>query len=350
MVLSRRGAVAWSFKWIGVLSAFASVGMVSAAPVGSDAVIPVRQVALRDVADALPFDGVVEAKRQAVVSSLVAGRILELKVEAGQSVAKGQVLARVDARESAEAVAAAQAQVTVARTQYERTEKLVTQKFLSAAALDKARADRDAANAQLAAAQAGNSHGTITAPMSGVVAVKSAEAGDLATPGKPLLTIYEPGALRVIVQVPQRQLQAMRGSKRVRVEFPELGQTMELSSFDVLPTLDPATHTAEVRLTLPANKSLQPGLAARVQFLGGESKRLTVPMQALVRRGDVAAVYVQGQRGGQAVWILRQLRLGDRQGNGEVEVLAGLAGGETLALDPVAAGVAARRSASVAVR
>ena len=65
--------------------------------------------------------------------------------------------------------------------------------------------------------------------------------------------------------------------------------------------------------------------------------------QALVRRGDVAAVYVERERGGRKGYELRQLRLGERQGNGELEVLSGLTGGESVALDPVAAGIAQRR-------
>jgi RND family efflux transporter MFP subunit len=304
-----------------------------------------RRVEVRGVAQAMPVEGVVEAVRQATVAAQVAGRILEVKAEAGQRVAKGQALARVDARESTEAVAAAKAALVAARSNFERTEKLVTQKFLSPAALDKARADRDVAEAQVSAAQAGNSHSAIVSPMAGVVATKHAEAGDMATPGKPLLTIYEPGQLRVVAQVAQARLPELHAAKRVAVEFPEFGETLQLTSFQILPTVDPATHTVEVRIALPASKThLLPGMAARIAFEGVEAKRLTVPIQALVRRGELAAVYVV--RDGARRYELRQVRLGEKQGNGEIEVLAGLAGGETIALDPLLAGTHRRPAAA----
>lgn len=298
-----------------------------------------RRVEAQGVAQALAVEGVIEAVRQTTVAAQVAGRILELKVEAGQRVAQGQTVARIDARESAEAVAAAKAAVLAARSQYERTEKLVGQKFLSPAALDKARADRDVAEAQLQAAQAGRSHAAIGAPIAGVVAFKHAEAGEMAVPGKPLLTIYEPGQLRVVAQVPQARLPELKLARRVAVEFPEFGQTLQLSAFQILPTADPATHTVEVRIALPAGGHLLPGLAVRIAFAGAEARRLTVPPQALVRRGELSAVYVVRDRNDPARrYELRQLRLGERQANGEIEVLAGLAGGETIALDPLVAG------------
>jgi RND family efflux transporter MFP subunit len=318
--------------------------LVSALPVAAEE-STTRRVEVRGMAQAMPVEGVVEAVRQATVSTQVAGRILELKAEAGQHVAKGQALARIDARESTEAVAAAKAALVAARSNFDRTEKLVAQKFLSPAALDKARADRDVAEAQVAAAQAGNSHSAIVSPMAGVVAVKHAEAGDMATPGKPLLTIYEPGQLRVVAQVAQARLPELRAAKRVAVEFPEFGETLQLTSFQILPTVDPATHTVEVRIALPASKSyLLPGMAARIAFEGAEAKRLTVPQQALVRRGELSAVYVV--RDGARRYELRQVRLGEKQANGEIEILAGLAGGETIALDPLLAGTHRRPAAA----
>lgn len=288
-----------------------------------------------------PAESLVEAVQQATVGAQVPGRVLEVAADAGQTVKKGDVLMRIDAREAAEAVRAAEAQYANAKVNYERTKSLVTQKFMSAAALDKAKADLDAASANRAAAGASQSHATIVAPMSGIVARRHAELGDMAMPGSPLFTIYQPGSLRVTASIPQYRLQAMRAVRAARVEFPELGKWVDATSVQLLPTADATTHTSQVRVNLPAVPEATPGMFARVHFVTGRADKLTVPANAVVRRGEVAAVYVQGADGRLS---LRQLRLGDPVGSGEIEVLAGLAAGDKVATDPVKAGIALKNA------
>lgn len=341
----------WAFGLLILLAAALVHTQTGAAtsPAGNDAApssrVPVLRVEPRSVSSALPFEGVVEAVRQATVASQVVGRILELRVDVGQRVQAGQVLVRIDARELVESIAAAKAAATAAKNNYERTEKLVTQKFISAAALDKARADLQVAEAQVLAAQAGHSHAAIAAPISGIVSARHAEVGEMAAPGRALFTVYEPGALRLTAQVPQARIPELRAAKSLRVDFPELGQSIELTSFQILPVFDATTHTAEVRIALPAGGvSVLPGMAGRIRFLGSAAERLSIPVSALVHRGEMAAVYVETERQGKKEFRLRQLRLGERPANGEVEVLSGLKAGETIALDPVRAGVQSVRS------
>ncbi len=284
-----------------------------------------------------PAESLVEAVQQATVGAQVPGRVLEVAADAGQTVKKGDVLMRIDAREAAEAVRAAEAQYANAKVNYERTKSLVAQKFMSAAALDKAKADLDATAANRAAAGASQSHAIIVAPMNGIVARRHAELGDMAMPGSPLFTLYQPGSLRVTASIPQYRLQAMRAVRSARVEFPELGKWVDATSVQLLPTADATTHTSQVRVNLPAVPEATPGMFARVHFVTGRAEKLTVPAGAVVRRGEVAAVYVQGADGRLS---LRQLRLGDPVGSGEIEVLAGLAAGDKVATDPVKAGIA----------
>ncbi|WP_240327668.1 efflux RND transporter periplasmic adaptor subunit [Dechloromonas sp. HYN0024] len=298
--------------------------------------LPVVTVQPHAVDLAFPADSLVEAVQQATVGAQVAGRVLEVKADAGQAVRKGDVLMRIDAREAAEAARAAEAQYANAKVGFERTKSLVTQKFMSAAALDKARADLDSAAANRAAAGAGQSHATIVAPMTGVIARRHAEMGDMATPGKPLFTIYQPGSLRVTASVPQYRLKAMRTVASARVEFPELGKWVDAVKVQVLPTADAATHVSLVRVTLPEVPEATPGMFARVYFVTGQAEKLTVPAVAVLRRGEVAAVYVQTADNRLS---LRQLRLGELVGQGEIEVLAGLSAGEKIVTDPVRAGI-----------
>ena len=288
------------------------------------------------VAVGFPAESLVEAVQQATVAAQLQGRVLDVRADAGQRVQKGDVLMRIDAREADEAARAAEAQYANARVSYERTKSLVAQKFMSPATLDKAKADFDAAAANRAAAGASQSHATIVAPMAGIVARRYAEAGDMATPGKPLFTIYQPGSLRVVASIPQYRLKEMRAAKAAKVEFPELGKWVNATSVQLLPTADAATHVSQVRVNLPDVPEATPGMFARVHFVTGQAEKLTVPAVAVLRRGEVAAVYVQAADGRLS---LRQLRLGDPVGEGEIEVLAGLAAGDKVVTDPVRAGI-----------
>ena len=101
------------------------------------------------------------------------------------------------------------------------------------------------------------------------------------------------------------------------------------------PVAEPTTNTFRVRVDLPEGSArLFPGMFVKVGFVVGETHRLLVPHDAIVRRSELSAVYVvtDGRVG------LRQVRLGRRYGE-DAEVLAGLDEGETVALDPVAAGI-----------
>src|SRR5574343_940111 len=298
--------------------------------------LAVVTVARHPVALTFPAESVVEAVQQATVGAQVPGRILEVRVDAGQRVQKGDILMRLDAREAAEAARAAEAQYGNARANYERTKALVAQKFLSAAALDKARAEFDAASANRAAAGASQSHATIVAPIRGIVARRHAEQGDMAMPGAPLVTLYQPGSLRVTASVPQFRLAALRGVKTAQVEFPEQNKWVDATAVQVLPTADAATHTSQVRVSLPDVPDATPGQFARVHFVMGQADKLTVPASAVLRRGEVAAVYVASADGRLS---LRQLRLGEPFGRAEVEVLAGLSVGDKVVLEPVKAAI-----------
>ncbi|MBS1191240.1 MAG: efflux transporter periplasmic adaptor subunit [Rhodocyclaceae bacterium] len=294
-----------------------------------------------DVALTFPAEALVEAVQQATVAAQVPGRIIEVRADAGQTVKKGELLMRIDAREAAEAVRGAEARYIDAKAAYDRSRSLMQQKFVSQAAVDKARAELDAAAANRSAAAAGQSHAAIVAPITGVVARRHAELGEMAAPGRALFTLYEPGGLRVTASVPQYRLSEMRAIRGAKVEFPELGKWVDAAGVTVLPTVDVATHVSQVRVNLPARPDIAglvtPGMFARVHFVVGTASKLTVPAKAVVRRGEVAAVYVQGAGDRLA---LRQVRLGEAVGEGEVEVLAGLAAGEKVVLEPTRAGIA----------
>lgn len=322
--------------------ALAQTAARSTAPAPTLATVTVE---LREVAQTYPAEAVVEAVKQATLAAQVTGRILEARVDAGDRVKAGEALMRIDAREAAEGLAAARAQLGNAKANLERVKNLVAQKFVSQAALDKAEADYKTAAANVAQASATSGHALIVAPFAGVVAQRLAEAGEMAHPGRPLITLFEPRDMRVVASIPQYQLAAIRQAQQGKIEFPGSGQWLEASRIEVLPTVDASSHTVRVRLYLPEDAAVAggivPGLFARAHFVTGSARKLLAPASAVVRRGELTGLYVVDAQGRPR---LRQVRLGEVQAGGGIEVLAGLSPGEKVALDPLKAGFQAGKA------
>lgn len=306
------------------------------------------------------YDGVVEALRQTTIAAQVSGAVVELNVKAGDRVAAGQMLLRLDARaaeQNAQASAAqargARATLEVAAKAFERQKQLAAERFISAAALDSAEAEYKAAQAQAAAQLAQASAAStqsgfyvVRAPYAGVVSEVPVALGDMAMPGRALLTVYDPAALRVAAAVPQSAAATSGDGSAVRVEIPsvrEASQRMQTpQSVQLLPAADAATHTVTLRANLtPGLAGLVPGQFARLWLPTAADARANtwVPAGAVVRRAEMTGLYVLDTKGRP---LLRQVRLGRSEG-GRVEVLSGLAAGEKVAEDAQAA---ARMTAS----
>jgi RND family efflux transporter MFP subunit len=181
------------------------------------------------------------------------------------------------------------------------------------------------------------SFATIVAPYSGVVSARHVELGEMAAPGKPLLTGFDPATLRVVANVPETQVGAIQAIGKARVEVPSVGKWVDVKQLTIVPSTDPRTHTTRIRLELPADaRGVYPGAYARAHFVVGKATRLLVPREAVIRRGEVTGVYVLDWQGAPQ---LRQVRLGAAGDERYVEVLAGLKAGERVALEPVKAGM-----------
>ena len=307
------------------------------------------------------LDAVVEAVRQTTLSTQVAGAVVALKVKAGDRVQAGQELLRIDARAAQQGVAAssaqvdaAQAQLTVASRELERQRQLHQKQYISQAALDRAQAQWDAARAQVkalqaqtGAAQTQSGFFTVSAPYAAIVSEVQVTLGDMALPGRPLLALHDPAALRVRADMPEAMLGAVAAKlDAVRYELPgQAGQggPQPAAQVELLPTVDPATHTVPLRLRLPAGlQGAAPGMFARVWLPASADAqgvtRFYVPASAVVRRAELNGVYVIDAQGQPR---LRQVRLGRATGE-RVEILSGLRAGEQLAADPQAAAAASR--------
>lgn len=333
---------------------FAAMGSVDAS--AQTTAVPTFVVQPQSLGTSYMLDGVIQPVRQSTVAAQASGRIATLTVKAGDKVRAGQVLATIDDREASAGLQRSQAQVNQAdaelrnaQANLERTRDLQGKGFVSKAALDGAIAQREGAQAvrdqaSASARQSGISQGftRVTAPFDGWVLQTLAEAGELAVPGKPVLTLYAPLPLRAVVQVPASRLQAVRAATQTTVLVDDAsGQSRALVPVARLsvPSADPVSQTTEWRLDLaPADSAnLLPGQQVSVSFAQLQSvasPRLLVPQAAIVRRGELTAVYVAAA----GKFSLRAVRLGAQLGAQGVELLAGLKAGETIALDPNRAG------------
>jgi RND family efflux transporter MFP subunit len=336
--------------WWLLLAASALAASASSAYAGKLATIVVAPVQL---ADDFVADAVIESARQTDVAAQVSGRVTALYVNAGDRVSAGQPLLAVDQRaadQQLEAVraqaAAAHAELDVAQRELERTRILFARKYVSQAALDRAQARYQAASAMTLARQADARAAavepalrSICAPYAGIVARVDVELGSMAMPGTPLITLFDPGALRAVATVPQSRAAALTANSPVRVELPDLSgaaRWITATSLTILPLTDPLSDSIKVRLPLPpaTSRAVRPGMFARAHFpVGTTHARLMVPLSAVVHRTEVTAVYVVAENGSAT---LRQVRLGAVRAD-QVEVLAGLSPGERIALDPLAA-------------
>lgn len=313
--------------------------------------LAVATVQYREVAQSYAGEGLVEATRQSTVSAQISGRIKEINFDTGDRVSKGQVILRIDERETGQALAGSNAQVLQAqatlqnaKSAYERSKQLFEQKFISQSALDKAQADYQVARAQAAASEAGagqaglaHSYSTVIAPYGGVVAARHVEVGEMVMPGKPLMTGFDPAGMRVMVSVPEYKLPEIGSNPKAMIEAPSLHRWIKAASVTVQPMADARTHSTQVRIYLPANvEGIYPGMFVRAHFVVGVANKLVIPGGAVMRRSEVVGVYVVDEKGGVK---LRQVRLGDANADDTVEVLSGLNPGEQVALDPVKAGM-----------
>ncbi|MBI1773468.1 MAG: efflux RND transporter periplasmic adaptor subunit [Burkholderiales bacterium] len=327
----------------------------SATVTASAAELEVAAVRSSNAASQITTDGVVEAVRQTIIAAQVSGAVTNLPVKAGDSMKAGQMLVRIDGRAANQQAHASQAQADAARAalqvaskDYGRQKQLFAQQYISQAQLDRAEAqfksataDANAQIAQAGAVQTQSGFYALTAPYAGRIADVYISNGDMVTPGKALMAVYDPAALRVTATLPEALLANLAQGQTITIEIPALPvaqRIIKLNKFIVLPVTDASTHTVQLRLDLPAVYGLAPGMFARLQLpvrAAGKDDvaRLYVPAKAVLRRAELYAVYVVNSQGRP---MLRQIKPGPISG-GEQEVLAGVAAGEKVALNPVAA-------------
>lgn len=351
------------------------------------------EVLQEEVNEYLMLDGQVEAVNKSTVSAQTGGVISKLSYDVGDYVKQGSLIARISSQNQKSGLQQAKASVSearaainqanaaivqaeaarreahanysVARSEFERVKGLYSKRILtkshydqaeaamksslarlesSKANLQAAKAGRVAASSGLSAAKAGLSkageqlgYTEVIAPYSGIVTERHVELGEVVSAGKPIMTGISLEELRVITNVPQREILKVRkfNSARIFTDDDKIG--FSTSKLTIFPYADTNTNAFKVRASLQsAPKGLFPGVFVKIGFEVGKEKHLVIPIDAVAYRSEVTGVYVIDKDG---LPRLRQVRLGKLTGDGKIRVLAGLDQGEKIAKDPTHAAV-----------
>lgn len=311
--------------------------------------------------------GSVKPRASAQIASRAMGYIREIRVQAGDRVAAGQLLVRIEAKdadaahrqaeagleeaksalpEAASAIRSAEAQTELARVTLRRMQDLLDKRSVSqqefdeaAARLRVAEAARDAATARkqqlearirqaeqaVASAAVQLGYSDLTAPFTGRVAARKADPGTLAVPGQPILELEQEGAWRLEASVEEARLGSVRPGQTATVRLDALDEPLTGRVVEIVPSVDSATRSFIAKLDLPARSVMRSGLFGRADFPLGARDVLAVPEAAVIRQGEVSSVLVADQD----IARVRFIRTGEARG-GQVEVLSGLAAGDRI--------------------
>jgi HlyD family secretion protein len=318
-------------------------GSVKPAPEESAAGLTTMPAAMQAIPSGTEAVGTVQAEQIAAISSRVVANILEMRVAAGQRVSKGETLVVLDDRDlrhkveqAQDAVRSAEATLSQAQADYNRDKPLFDQQVITAYDFEHTRTNLKTADANLhrlqqaeKEAEVNLSYSVISSPFSGVVVDKLADVGDLAAPGKPLLTMYEQGRLWLEANVPEELMGHIRLNEMVSFRIDAIGRELRGRVVERVPSSDPSTRTVVTRVHLDETKDVVPGMFGRLLIPMKGEDVLLIPASAVIRAGQLTMVNVAEQ----GIVRRRTVQLGRSIGD-QFEVLSGLGPGEAVVLRP----------------
>jgi RND family efflux transporter MFP subunit len=264
--------------------------------------VRVRRVAL---ARTVSVSGTLKAVNSAVVKARAAGELRDLTVREGDSVRRGQVLARVEVteyaarvRQAQEQAEAAQAQVAIAQRQYDNNKALVEQGFISATALETSQLSLRNAKSTYQAAQAGvdvarkaADDTVIRSPIDGVVAARLAQPGERVAVEARVLELIDPRALEIEAAIPAADSVAVRLGQLARLRVDGLAQPLEARVTRINPSAQAGSRSVLIYLSVPPTPGLRQGLFVQGDLATAQTESLVLPPAAV--RTDKPAPYVQ---------------------------------------------------------
>jgi len=291
--------------------------------------------------------GTVKPVNETVVTSRVAARITELRLTAGQSVSRDEVIVRLDDRDMLARVAQAKAALdsasaTRAQAAIDRqrladglARGAVAKGEFDAADLAFKNAEANVARVTevINEAQAALEYSTIRAPASGIVVDRKVSVGDTIMPGQVLATLYDPTHMQLVANVRESLTQRLKVGQAIGVRMDALGRTCEGSVSEIVPEAEGTSRTFRVKVTGPCPPGIYSGMFGRIVIPLDSREALLAPQAAVSHVGQLDLVDVV-EKGGSLE--RRIVRLGRTFGT-DVEVLSGLVEGEKIALQTVAA-------------
>jgi RND family efflux transporter MFP subunit len=299
-------------------------------PAGEPVAVPAVRVAAPGGLDTYRAAGTVRAARRADLATRMMARIETVRVRSGDRVRAGQVLVTLERGAVEAAGSQAAAGLELAATNLRRMERLYADSAVPVAQVEAARAAYRQARGQADQASAELGYASLTAPFDGVVSARSADPGDLAAPGQPVLVIEDTGAREIVVGVPAGWAASLTSGRAVTALVGADETPVGARIAAVVPSADPLSRTVEVRLTTAA--SLTPGLTAVVELPvpGRAAGELLVPQTAVLERGELTGVFLITP---DSTARLRWIRLGRVVGP-DVAVASGLVAGDVVVLRP----------------
>ncbi|MEF9978816.1 MAG: efflux RND transporter periplasmic adaptor subunit [Thermomonas sp.] len=307
---------------------------------GPEAVpVEVAKAGRRSIAASYMGTAPLEARGESQVVAKTSGIALRVFADIGQQVRAGQPLVQIDRDRAALQVAQADAQVRKLEANYRRASQLVEQKMVSVNDVEQLRYDLENARASLRLARLEQSYGTVTAPISGVIASRNIKPGNLVQINTPIFTIVDNSRLEATLNAPEREIETLKAGQTVQLSVDALpGKTFEGRIDRVSPVVDSGSGTFRVICAFDGGGLLQPGMFGRIRIeYDQRANALVIPRTALLEDGNAAAVYtVKADKATRTA-----LKLGYVDGEW-VEVREGLKEGDPV----VVAGKAALREGS----
>lgn len=294
--------------------------------------VPVEVVTLDrgPIEETLRYSTNLEAEDEVAVFAEASRRVVELRVEEGHHVAKGQVLLRLQDDEQRTTLAKAQSQYDNAAREYERQKRLFGQELISEQAFNDATYELEQLALALEEAQRALSYTEVKAPISGTITERLVNVGDFVNVNQKLFHIVDFDSLVARVFVPEKELRRIEAGQRARVTAPALGGPPIAGEIDRLaPVVDPQSGTVKVTVDVPPSGGLRPGLYVDVELVTAvRDDALLVPKRALVYDQDQVYVYRIGDAM-KAERVLLQPVLEDKS---HIEPAGGVAPGDRVVI------------------
>ncbi len=282
------------------------------------------------VVDRVEALGTLRANESVTLTANVTESVTAIHFDDGERVEKGDVLVEMTSGEEHALLEEAQATVEEAKSQYDRFVQLSKQGSVSEAVLDTARREWQTAKARLEAIRSQLDDRLVSAPFSGVVGLRNISPGALVQPGEVITTLDDDSVMKLEFSVPSIFLSVLKPGLDIVTTTAAYGdEEFEGKVSAVDSRIDPVTRTVQVRALVPnPDRLLRPGLLMQVELLKDPRQAVVIPEEALTPLGNQQFVMVVDRNNGNVV-ERREVKIGRRM-PGEVEILAGVAAGETV--------------------